>query len=295
MGNTNGAGCNICVRKGIKCEYSVKKKPGPKSRKREDEEGFEEHASSASTGQLPGPHAARSPSPSLGITKTGGGVTAIPSVAMPQVSFVPGSGSQGRGVGRVGGSFEAKGETEYHAGRSSTDGSGRSGVIIGGGGGGGATPLGSSPSSRHLLTPSKKARPSHTAAVTPPMAGRQISDDDGVQLRMRMLGQQQNQQHQLQQLPQPLADVATRWRWGGVDGDADQHAHALDGVQRVRFREKIEQEMCRMCCSSVTVDPPICIYPSRFFPSCLSVLHPLCKMTYKHKRLGASLNPQLLK
>lgn len=154
MGNTHGAGCNICVRKGIKCEYSVKKKPGPKSRKREDEDGVGAVGPVGVVDDDP----AMNPfsSCSVGLNGTGaqslspnhgGGAAAV----RPQGCFPLRAGS-----GRSG-SFDTEDGGEF-----------------GGGSGGGGVP--GSPSSRHLLTPSKKAKPTHDKGTR--AARRQAEEDE---------------------------------------------------------------------------------------------------------------------
>lgn len=185
-GNTSGAGCTICVRKGIKCEYSVKKKPGPKCRKREDEEGGSDEAGvipATALGMIGTPGQSLSPT-HRGAGAGGPAVTVTPNEVMQRFSFLNGAGRSG--------SFD-------------TADSGGSGEYCGND----FPTLKSSPSSQHLLTPSKKAKPTHDKGTR---AARRQEEEEHKQQQLLLHNQMQQQQQQ--------PAVASPWRWdvGEVSG-----------------------------------------------------------------------------
>lgn len=203
VGNSNGAGCNICVRKSIRCEYSVKKKPGPKCRKREDEEGDDE--------------AIRSPIPSSSIIHNGGqahiltspsrGAAAAAAAAVAAAAAAAARPQSAYALHRGGrsASFEAEHGGEYGGGAAV--------------GGGGSRSLVSSPSSEHLLTPSKKARPTH---------------DKGTRAARRHVEEEKRQPfvQQQPQLLQPVAPIVSPWRWNQSDDSLRTTLFNGRGVRR---------------------------------------------------------------
>lgn len=215
IGNVDGIGCKMCLRKGVRCEYSAKKKPGPKCRKREDS------IIPAGLGSVNAPPTAVTPPIPLNTS-----VFDLPGTgARSGLSPSPNSASDGR-RSVIMKPFTAAGPTAMrgyivsngvvtaaaaavHTRSQSFDAEEDGGVGYHGGGGSGGTAgtpvrhsMTSSCSSQHLLTPSKKARPTHDAGVrTVPSTVRTHSEEFG-----------DRQQHQQEQ-EQRSASSMSQWLW----------------------------------------------------------------------------------